>query len=109
MKNKDVFTVQDCFPLDNYEDITGKVVVLDPDIFLEKYQDKIRQLYYVIGGFGAKRNLSGRAVFGRSLLTKETERYERYNFLGVLDENKMPKWAQKSLQEIIKQKEQENE
>ena len=82
------------------QDFTGKVLVLSPDVLREQYWGQEYQLLYAQSGFGCKPHSSGRAVFATSLADGETARWNREDFVGVLDDKFLPEWAKPKLAEL---------
>ena len=82
------------------QDYTGKVLVLSPDVLREQYWGQDYQLLYARSGFGCEPHSSGRAVFATSLADGETARWNRENFVGVLDDKFLPEWAKSKLAEL---------
>ena len=82
------------------QDFTGKVLVLSPDVLREQYWGQKYQLLYAQSGFGCKPHSSGRAVFATSLADGETARWNREDFVGVLDDKFLPEWAKPKLAEL---------
>ena len=82
------------------QDYTGKVMVLSPDVLREQYWGQEYQLLYAKSGFGCKPHSSGRAVFATSLMDGETARWNREDFVGVLDDKFLPEWAKPKLAEL---------
>lgn len=54
-------------------------------------------------GFGCEPHSSGRAVFATCLSDGETARWNREDFIGVLDEKYLPDWAREKLEELMTQ------
>ena len=82
------------------QDFTGKVLVLSPDTLKESCWSQADQLWYARSGFGCEPHSSGRAVFATCLLDGETARWNREDFIGVLDEKYLPDWARENLMEL---------
>ena len=61
------------------------------------------QLLYARSGFGCEPHSSGRAVFATCLSDGETARWNREDFIGVLDEKYLPDWAREKLEELMTQ------
>ncbi len=105
-----VITQDDCIP-DHYKnDINGKIIAINSDIFKPEYQRADRQLFLVTGGFGASANSRGSAVFCKNLYDGKTARYERMDVLGEVKPECMPDWAKEKAEAISrkhKTKEQE--
>ena len=81
-------------------DYTGKVLVLRPDRLKESCLSAQHQLWYGQSGFGLSPTSSGRAVYATCLGDGEKTRLNRSDFIGVLDEQYLPDWAQEKLTEL---------
>ncbi len=97
-----VITAEQCVPVNDFNNLTGKVVVIAPDSIKREYLSDRNQLIYVTGGNGARLNAMGTAVYGYNLATKEHTRWERYDLLGVIKKDEMPEWAKEGLAEVKK-------
>ena len=82
------------------QDFTGKVLVLSPEALQEQYWGQDYQLLYARSGFGCAPHSSGRAVFATCLSDGETARWNREDFIGVLDDKFFPEWAKPKLAEL---------
>ena len=58
---------------------------------------------YARSGFGCEPHSSGRAVFATCLSDGETARWNREDFIGVLDDKFLPGWAREKLEELMTQ------
>ena len=85
------------------QDYTGKVLVLSPEALQEQYWGQDYQLLYARSGFGCAPHSSGRAVFATCLSDGETARWNREDFIGVLDKKYLPDWAREKLEELMTQ------
>ena len=85
---------------DGQIDYTGKVVVIDPNIFKDQYKTPEDQLFFAEGGFGCQPNARGRKVFGQFLKDGEQTHYQRSDIIGVLKDEYLPEWAQEKLAEL---------
>ena len=85
------------------QDFTGKVLVLSPDTLKESCWSQADQLWYARSGFGCEPHSSGRAVFATCLSDGETARWNREDFIGVLDDKFLPDWAREKLKELMTQ------
>ena len=85
------------------QDFTGKVLVLSPDTLKESCWSQADQLWYARSGFGCEPHSSGRAVFATCLSDGETARWNREDFIGVLDDKFLPEWAREKLAELMTQ------
>ncbi len=81
-------------------DYTGRVLVLSPDTLKESCWSTRNQLWVGETGFGCSPTASGRAVYATCLGDGEQTRWDRADFIGVLDEQFLPDWAREKLEEI---------
>ena len=81
-------------------DYTGKVLILRPAVLKEDCWSPQNQLWYGETGFGCSPTSSGRAVYATCLGDGEKTRWNREDFVGVLDEQYLPDWAQERLNEL---------
>lgn len=79
-----LYTKEDCEPLNNFEDVTGKILVLDPNVLDNKYRIPKNQLWKATSGFGTKSYTMGTIIYSECISDGEKTRWERYNFIGVL-------------------------
>lgn len=82
------------------QDFTGKVLVLSPDTLKESCWSQADQLWYARSGFGCSPHAIGRSVRCTCLGDGEMTRWNRDEFIGVLDEQFLPEWAQEKLAEL---------
>ncbi len=85
-------------------DYTGKVLVMSPDTLRESCWSTHDQLWLAQGGFGCSPTASGRAVYATCLGDGEQTRWDRADFIGVLDDQFLPDWAREKLEELQAQK-----
>ena len=93
-------TSNDCSPISHSDSIEGKIVVIKPDVLRREYQMPTHQLKLCTGGFGSHPNSRGSACYCTDLYSGESSRFERYDILGTMPEDKLPDWATKGLAEI---------
>ena len=93
-----MFGAEHCAP--DHLDYTGKVLILRPNALKEEYWSDRNQIWYGESGFGCSPTASGRAVYATCLGDGEKARWERADFLGVMDERYLPDWAQERLAEL---------
>lgn len=93
---------EDCQSIYNYKDLIGKIVVLDSHVLYKEYQSESYQLYIARGGFGCDPKGTGNAVYAVNIYSDEETRLEKYDLIGVIKEEKMPKWAKEKLKQIEK-------
>ena len=87
-------------------DVKGKVLVMKPDTLKERCWSRENQLWLAEGGFGCAPKSSGRAIYATCLADGEKTRWNREDFIGVLDRQYLPDWAERKLEEILAQKHQ---
>lgn len=90
-------------------DYTGKVLVLDPSTLKDEYKTPNDQLFLAKTGFGCSPNSRGRKVFGEFLKDGEKAHFMRSDFLGAIQEEYLPEWAQQKLTEMSGQESTEDE
>ena len=93
-----MFGAEHCTP--DHLDYKGKVLILRPNVLKEEFWSAQYQLWYGESGFGCSPTASGRAVFATCLGDGEKARWERSDFMGVMDEQYLPGWAQEKLAEL---------
>ena len=81
-------------------DYTGRVLLLRPDRMKEECLSPQNLVWYGETGFGCSPTASGRAVFATCLGDGERARWNRSDFIGVLDEQHLPDWAMERLAEL---------
>lgn len=84
------------------DSVENAVVVINPDVLRREYRAAIFQLKLCTGGFGSHANARGSACYCTDLYTGKTERYERRDILGTVNEENIPEWAKKNLKDIQK-------
>ena len=82
------------------QDYTGKVLVLSPDTLKESCWSQENQLWYAHDGFGCSPHAIGRSVRCTCLSDGEMTRWNRNEFIGVLDDQFLPEWAKPKLAEL---------
>ena len=82
------------------QDYTSKVLVLSPDTLKESCWSQENQLWYAHDGFGCSPHAIGRSVRCTCLSDGEMTRWNRDEFVGVLDEKFLPDWAKESLSQF---------
>ncbi len=102
----DMFGPEHCESKDGL-DLTGRVLVIAPDVLKEDYWSPRYQLYYAHGGFGCRPNAIGRAVLCTCLEDGEIERFTRPDFIGPIKDEFLPDWAKEQLERLRESQEQE--
>lgn len=82
-------------------DYQGKVLVLSPDTLREACWSQENQLWYAHDGFGCSPHAIGRSIRCTCLGDGETTRWNRTEFVGVLDEKFLPDWASAKLEQLL--------
>ena len=95
-----LFRAEHCVGDRAEQDFTGKVLVLSPDTLKESCWSQENQLWYAHDGFGCRPHAIGRSVRCTCLGDGEMTRWNRHEFIGVLDEKHLPDWAQEKLMEL---------
>lgn len=96
-----LFGAEHCEP-DSYSslDYEGKVLALSPDVLKESCWTPEAQLWYAHDGFGCSPRAIGRSIRCTCLGDGEMARWNRTDFIGVLDEQYLPEWAAEQLTEL---------
>ena len=88
-----LFTKEDCIrsmygeaPNDSNEGCVGILKLSHIETFKPEYQKPEYQLFRIQGGFGASPSKMGNAVFGYFCADGEECRQERYQFIGIANE-----------------------
>ena len=81
-------------------ELTGKVLVLSTDSLKESAWSQENQLWIATGGFGCRPDARGRAIFATCLWDGERTRWNRSDFIGVLDDRFLPEWARSKLEKL---------
>ena len=96
----ELFGAEHCVGDRAEQDYTAKVLVLSPDTLKESFWSQKNQLWYAHDGFGCSPHAIGRSVRCTCLGDGEMTRWNRDEFIGVLDEQFLPEWAQEKLAEL---------
>lgn len=82
------------------QDFTGKVLVLSPSTLKESCWSQENQLWLAHDGFGCCPHAIGRSIRCTCLDDGEMARWNRSEFIGVLDDKYLPEWAKEKLTEL---------
>lgn len=93
-------TADMCNAIDGNMNLNKKIVVIKPELLRREYQNEYHQLFYVTGGNGAKPNSRGTKVYGCVLKSGKQFYVRRDEIMGVMDNDKLPEWANISLAKI---------
>lgn len=77
--------------------LVGSVLVLSPNVLRESCWSAEDMLWLAEGGFGTEPDSRGRAVYAVNVYDGERTRWNREDFIGVLDERYLPDWAKEKL------------
>ena len=83
------------------------MLVLSLDTLKESCWSQADQLWYAHDGFGCRPHAIGRSVRCTCLGDGETTLWNRYEFIGVLDEKYLPDWAREKLMELTAPRQEE--
>lgn len=100
-------TAKDCVPVSYDDDLNGKVVVMKPEVLRREYRMATRQIKLCVGGFGASPHSRGSACYCVDLYSGKESRFERWDILGTLEPEQLPKWAELGLVDYRQRKNQQ--
>jgi len=101
------FNVSVAVSLSNLTSAT--VRLLSPDTLKESCWSKENQLWYAHDGFGCNPHAIGRSVRCTCLGDGEMTRWNRNEFIGILDDQFLPEWAKTKLAELTAPRQDEPE
>lgn len=94
----DILGQEQCFPLQDSDDIIGKIVAIKSNALRYEYRRIDCQLILVTNGSGARRNPRGTSVYGINVFTgRKDARWTRMEILGEVKPECMPQWAKDRL------------
>ncbi len=94
----DMLGQEQCFPLLDSDDITGKVVAVKPGSLRYEYRRTDCQLILVTNGSGARGYSRGTSVYGVNVFTGRRDgRWTRLDILGEVRPEHLPQWAKERL------------
>lgn len=94
-----------CFPLNDSDDIIGKVVAVKPSSLRYEYRRADCQLILVTNGSGARGYSRGTSVYGVNVFTGRRDgRWERRDVLGEVRPECLPQWAKEHLSVIQRER-----
>lgn len=100
IKGGEIITPDMCEPCKSNINLSKQIVVLKPELLRREYQNEYHQLFYVTGGNGAKPNSLGTKVYGCVLKSGKQFYVRRDEIMGIMDKDKLPEWANKSLAKL---------
>ena len=98
-----------CYKNSNSRDYTGQLLVLKASALAPGAKEVENQLWIALNGFGVSPTASGRAVFATCLYDGEKTRWDRADFYGIANPNRIPNWAKEKLTELQDQNNEELE
>lgn len=99
-----LFGSEHCTGIPYELDYQGEVLVLSSEALRESCWNLRNQLWLGESGFGCSPHAIGQAVYATCLGDGEQARWNRTDFVGVLDETYLPDWARESLEAIHSQR-----
>jgi hypothetical protein len=82
------------------QDLKGKLLILRDTTLRESCRTPENQIILASCGFGCSPNAVGRAVFGEFLIDGEKARFDRQDFVGIVDDRYLSDWAKEKLAEL---------
>ena len=95
--------VKQCYATSDRRDYTGQLLILKPSALAPWAKEPDNQLWIASHGFGTSPTASGRAVYAQNLFDGEKARFNRADFYGVANVNRLPDWAQKGFADYMEQ------
>ena len=97
----DMFNSQHCIPDSRAAlDYQGKVLVMSTDTLRETYWEPKYQLWYAHDGFGCSPKSLGRSIRATCLADGECVRWNRSEFIGVIQDKYLPDWAREQAERL---------
>ena len=96
-----------CYKNSNNKDYTNQLLILKPSMLAPWAKEPENQLWIAENGFGVSPNSSGRAVYATCLYDGEEARWNRGDFIGIVNPDRLPEWAADKLSEIQHEDEEE--
>ncbi|MDR1208768.1 MAG: hypothetical protein LBK41_00390 [Clostridiales bacterium] len=98
-----------CLKGSDRADYTGQLLALKPSALAPWAMEPENQLWLAESGFGLSPTARGRAVYAACLYDGEKARFDRSDFLGIADREKLPDWADDKLTEFEQNMEESEE
>jgi hypothetical protein len=103
------FTRAECTSIGYDQNIENMIAVIDPECLRPEYRTADKQIVLVTGGFGARGNARGRAVYTTNLYSGKNSRWNRKDILGILTPKQQPAWVKEKLTQIAERQKQQEE
>jgi hypothetical protein len=91
---------KNCFKNSDRKDYTGQLLVLKAPKLAPWAMEPENQLWIAKNGFGTSPNAGGRAVYATCLYDGEKARWDRADFHGIANPNRLPDRAKEKLSEL---------
>jgi hypothetical protein len=104
-----MFDDRQCLSGGAASDYTGRLLILKQSALAPWAREPENQLWIARFGFGTDPDASGRAVYATNLFDGKEARWNREDFYGVADIDRLPDWAQKGFEAYGKQQENNKE
>ena len=88
-----LLTEADCIRDSRAGDYEGKVLVMRPGVLRPEYWNAAHQLYFAVGGNGARAGSHGTKVFCINIYTGEHTYIRRTDVMGAVKPDRLPGWA----------------
>ena len=88
-----LLTEADCIRDSRAGDYEGKVLVMRPGVLRPEYWNAAHQLYFAVGGNGARAGSHGTKVFCINIYTGEHTYIRRTDVMGAIEPDHLPGWA----------------
>ena len=88
-----LLTEADCIRDSRAGDYEGKVLVMRPGVLRPEYWNAAHQLYFAVGGNGARAGGHGTKVFCINIYTGEHTYIRRTDVMGAVKPDRLPGWA----------------
>lgn len=88
-----LLTEADCIRDSRAGDYEGKVLVMRPGVLRPEYWNAAHQLYFAVGGNGARASGHGTKVFCVNIYTGEHTYIRRTDVMGAVKPDRLPGWA----------------
>jgi hypothetical protein len=98
---------KNCFKNSNHKDYANQLLILKESTLAPWAKEPENQLWIAENGFGVKLDARGRAVYATCLYDGEKARWNRDDFIGIANPNRLPDWAKEKLSEMRHEEEEE--
>ena len=96
---KPMLNSDNCIAGSTDNDYTGELLILSESKLAPWAKEPESQLWIAQNGFGTSPDSSGRAVNAKCIFDGEVARWNREDFCGIADPDKLPDWAKEMLSE----------